>query len=255
MEFKKKTIIWEDNNEPPKNYIWVKSDGNAYEFNHTTRQWEKIMSSNGSHNSSSNNSIDEIVSFIEGLENEGMVSSEWMPIEYYDEMMRDVSVAPYKTYGDKDTAFVFNTYFDPNTIQPEPSGDLNIKYAVVFLSEEDYNKGLGWKFDWCWYNGTFNPIGPDSNFCYFLAASEYPKILYRNLIEEIEPSLSIEFQYILTNGYGSLQDAGITRDNFRVFSCEINNGIGTTTLRLAKFEYDGKVWYAPLESIQEGVLS
>lgn len=48
MEFKKKTIIWEDNNEPPKNYIWVKSDGNAYEFNHTTRQWEKIMSSNGS---------------------------------------------------------------------------------------------------------------------------------------------------------------------------------------------------------------
>lgn len=48
MDFKKKTIIWEDNNEPPKNYIWVKSDGNAYEFNHTTRQWEKIMSSNGS---------------------------------------------------------------------------------------------------------------------------------------------------------------------------------------------------------------
>lgn len=46
MELKKKTIIWEDDNEPPKNYIWVKSDGNAYEFNHTTRQWEKIMSSN-----------------------------------------------------------------------------------------------------------------------------------------------------------------------------------------------------------------
>lgn len=48
MEYKKKTIIWEDNNEPPKNYIWVKSDGNAYEFNHTLRQWEKIMSSSGS---------------------------------------------------------------------------------------------------------------------------------------------------------------------------------------------------------------
>ena len=47
MEYKKKTIIWEDNNEPPKNYIWVKSDGNAYEFNHTLRQWEKIMSSGG----------------------------------------------------------------------------------------------------------------------------------------------------------------------------------------------------------------
>ena len=48
MEYKKKVIIWKDNNEPPKNYVWVKSDGNAYEFNHTSRQWEKIMSSNGS---------------------------------------------------------------------------------------------------------------------------------------------------------------------------------------------------------------
>ena len=39
MEFKKKTIIWEENNEPPKNYIWVKDDGKAYEYDHTTRQW------------------------------------------------------------------------------------------------------------------------------------------------------------------------------------------------------------------------
>lgn len=28
----KKTIIWETNTEPPKNYIWVKADGKAYEF-------------------------------------------------------------------------------------------------------------------------------------------------------------------------------------------------------------------------------
>ena len=32
MEFKKKTIIWEDNTEPPKNYLWVKPDGKVYEF-------------------------------------------------------------------------------------------------------------------------------------------------------------------------------------------------------------------------------
>lgn len=32
MEFKKKTIIWEDNTEPPKNYFWVKPDGKVYEF-------------------------------------------------------------------------------------------------------------------------------------------------------------------------------------------------------------------------------
>ena len=41
MEFKRKTIIWEDNNEPPKNYIWVKSDGIAYEFNYVTNKWEE----------------------------------------------------------------------------------------------------------------------------------------------------------------------------------------------------------------------
>ena len=32
MEFKKKTLIWEENNEPPKNYIWVREDGKAYEY-------------------------------------------------------------------------------------------------------------------------------------------------------------------------------------------------------------------------------
>lgn len=41
MEFKKKTIIWEDNNEPPKDYIWVKSDGKAYEFDYKHRVWKE----------------------------------------------------------------------------------------------------------------------------------------------------------------------------------------------------------------------
>lgn len=41
MELKKKTIIWEDNNIPPKDYLWIKSDGKVYEFNHTTRQWQE----------------------------------------------------------------------------------------------------------------------------------------------------------------------------------------------------------------------
>jgi hypothetical protein len=39
MEFKKKTIIWEDNNEPPKDYIWIKSDGKAYEYSYSQRKW------------------------------------------------------------------------------------------------------------------------------------------------------------------------------------------------------------------------
>lgn len=40
MEFRKKQIIYEENNQPPKNYIWVKEDGKAYEFNYNNRQWE-----------------------------------------------------------------------------------------------------------------------------------------------------------------------------------------------------------------------
>lgn len=41
MEFKKKTIIWEDNNEPPKDFIWVKSDNKAYEFDYADRTWKE----------------------------------------------------------------------------------------------------------------------------------------------------------------------------------------------------------------------
>lgn len=44
MEFKKKTIIWEDNSEPPKDYIWIKPDGKAYEFDYTDRTWKESKS-------------------------------------------------------------------------------------------------------------------------------------------------------------------------------------------------------------------
>lgn len=62
MEFKKKTIIWEDNNEPPKDYIWVKSDGKAYEFDYTDRIWKeskliKAEESGSSDGSGSNSNI------------------------------------------------------------------------------------------------------------------------------------------------------------------------------------------------------
>ena len=39
MELKKKTIIWEDNNEPPKDYIWAKKDWKFYEYSRSQRQW------------------------------------------------------------------------------------------------------------------------------------------------------------------------------------------------------------------------
>ena len=39
MEFKKRTIIWEENTEPPKNYIWVRPDGKIYEYNYIAQDW------------------------------------------------------------------------------------------------------------------------------------------------------------------------------------------------------------------------
>lgn len=44
MEYKKKTLIWEDNNEPPKNYIWIKSDGKPYEYDYIDRIWKESKS-------------------------------------------------------------------------------------------------------------------------------------------------------------------------------------------------------------------
>ena len=44
MELKRKTIIWEDNTEPPKNYIWVKKDGKAYEWDNSDRKWKESES-------------------------------------------------------------------------------------------------------------------------------------------------------------------------------------------------------------------
>lgn len=52
MEFKKKTIIWEDNSEPPKDYIWIKPDNKAYEFDYASRQWKESKNINTSNESS-----------------------------------------------------------------------------------------------------------------------------------------------------------------------------------------------------------
>ena len=35
-----RNIIWETNSEPPKSYIWIKSDGNAYEWDYDLKEWE-----------------------------------------------------------------------------------------------------------------------------------------------------------------------------------------------------------------------
>lgn len=37
MEFKKRTIIWENNNEHSKDCIWVKSDNKAYKYSYSDK--------------------------------------------------------------------------------------------------------------------------------------------------------------------------------------------------------------------------
>ena len=56
MEFKKKTIIWEDNNEPPKDYIWAKKDGKFYEYSYATRSWVESKSISGGNSGGSGGS-------------------------------------------------------------------------------------------------------------------------------------------------------------------------------------------------------
>jgi len=37
----KRTIIWEENTIPPKNYLWVKPDGKVYEYDYLKESWEE----------------------------------------------------------------------------------------------------------------------------------------------------------------------------------------------------------------------
>lgn len=87
MDTLKKTIWYDTNSEPPKNYIWIKADGKAYEYNNSTRSWElsKTMSSasnGGGNGTDSNASHVYEVSSLEDIQNpkEGdiaIISDSW----------------------------------------------------------------------------------------------------------------------------------------------------------------------------------
>ena len=40
MELKKRTIVWDSNIEPPKNYLWVRSNGKIYEYDKKSLRWK-----------------------------------------------------------------------------------------------------------------------------------------------------------------------------------------------------------------------
>ena len=58
-----KKFWYDENSEPPKNYIWVKND-KQYEFNVSERKWKEINSSEESGSSSKEVTIDDVVKFI-----------------------------------------------------------------------------------------------------------------------------------------------------------------------------------------------
>lgn len=58
-----KKFWYDENSEPPKNYIWVKND-KQYKFSVSERRWKEISSSEESGSSSKEITIDDVVKFI-----------------------------------------------------------------------------------------------------------------------------------------------------------------------------------------------
>lgn len=201
MEFKKKTIIWEDNNEPPKSYIWAKPDGRFYEYS-ATKGWteSKLISSNGS---SSEDVLSKFNEYKESLERDGYIFNtgsegelNLLPIEIYEQSKDEL---PLNTilYGNPETAASMAMFAKPNSENPE---DLeSASYAIVFLSEEEVNalekdaiEKYSWNFDKMWNGNNFRSINPWSFNSYSELVSTKLPSMYENWIEH-----SIEELYAL----------------------------------------------------------
>ena len=120
MEYKKKTIIWEDNNEPPKNYIWAKKDGKFYEYDYNIRDWVESTSINSS-GSGSSGDVESFINAVSNLsiiikkEKSGFFSETGEPINntsYADPYYYSDSIE-YKTLG---TPTPLEEYFDISDI-------------------------------------------------------------------------------------------------------------------------------------------
>lgn len=125
MEFKKKTIIWEDNTEPPKNYIWAKKDSKFYEYDYNVRDWVESTSINSSGSGSSSDAD----SFINAVSNfsikikkdkSGFFSETGEPVDNI------VYASPYYTAGN----------------QPEELGELTSIEEYFDISNMDVFVGL-----------------------------------------------------------------------------------------------------------------
>lgn len=233
MEFKKKTIIWEDNNEPPKNYIWVKSDGNAYEFNHTTRQWEKIMSSNesGSGDSENDEELNAFMEFFDGLDD----SYKKVPFVLFIDQYNETPLPEQnELFGDKDTASYALAFKDNND-----------GFVAAFISDELCNKLMGWCFNYQGNDsnkngGGFSPIYSYFEGVPFLVADKLP-LLVEKCMALNEPTLTdmdVVFSY-------PIQDGSTSPTNYLYTLFSVDSAGGSITI--IKFEEGSKAYYAPVE--------
>lgn len=231
MDFKKKTIIWEDNNEPPKNYIWVKSDGNAYEFNHTTRQWEKIMSSNGSGSDDSENDeeLNAFMEFFDGLDD----SLKNLPFvcsmdEYNEEPLSEQN----ELFGNKDTASNALIFADTSSETPT--------YVTAFISDDLCNKLVGWCFNYYSTGDGFSPIPFSSDRKSFFVADKLPLLVEKCMVSneiEITPTQELEFMYRILGS--SASPSNYQHTLFPIISSSTDEYVIIT------FEENNKTYYAP----------
>lgn len=98
MEFKKKTIIWEDNNEPPKDYIWVKSDGKAYEYSYSQGKWieSKLIKTEESGGSGDGGGSDSESSLMNLIPNNYPKPDLFLCTKYVEDSSVDIDVTNYK---------------------------------------------------------------------------------------------------------------------------------------------------------------
>lgn len=113
-----KKFWYDENSEPPKNYIWVKND-KQYEFSVSERRWKEISSSEESGSSSKEVTINDVVKFIHDNWNFTQVN---FPYTTYNEIpiMPEDNIEENKIYRD----------------------GIPVHYDLIYLDTGNYKIGL-----------------------------------------------------------------------------------------------------------------
>lgn len=257
MDFKKKTIIWEDNNEPPKDYIWAKKDGKFYEYNYATRSWieSKLIKAEKSGGNSDNKDseggnetdLNEFLTIMQQLESDGYYfgTESIVPIAEYNEF-KDVIPSEGTVYGSPENAFAVVLFF---------KNDEHVKLG--FLTKEEYDalaKMIFWNFDRYWKDDTaiapIDPMGPSLQDT-ILLSTQLP-MMYANYeeypAEQLDPSLVVWGAIIGRTenmGMGQVEDILTVISNDYDISI-ISNSFNAQDVCAIKIYNDDEAYYMPV---------